>query len=145
VKEMLSALVLSIGLVGCGTSERAEVRQESKEAGAETRARAAEAKQDLAEKRKEYEQRWQARLDKLDREMDEERAKANTRNLNAKERAQYDKRMGELERTKKETHAKWNQVKNATDEDWEKLTEALDTAGDQLENGWNRFVADMKS
>jgi Skp family chaperone for outer membrane proteins len=145
MKQYVTALVLGIGLVGCTASDRAEVRQESKEVGAETRARTAEAKQEAGAKRREYQERWQARLDRIDREMDEERAKVKGRKLTAKQRAEYNKRMAELEKGKKETHEKWEQVKNATDENWEQFKDALDTAGDQLENGWNRFVADMKS
>jgi hypothetical protein len=53
--------------------------------------------------------------------------------------------MAELENAKKETHQNWEQVKNATDDNWEKFKDTMDAAGDKLENGWNRFVADMRS
>jgi DNA repair exonuclease SbcCD ATPase subunit len=145
MKQYLTALVLGIGLVGCTSSDRAEVRQESREAGAEARTQTAEAKQQAAAKRREYQERWQTRLDKIDREMDEERAKVKGRKLTAKQRAEYNERMAELDTAKKETRDKWEQVKGATDENWEQFKDALDRAGDKFENGWNRFVADMKS
>lgn len=145
MKPYIAAFVFGIGLIGCTSGDRAEVRQESREAASEVRARTAEARQDASAARREYQERWQARLDKIDREMDEERAKLKDRKLTAKQRAEYNERVAELDNMKKETREKWNEVKNSTDENWEKFKDGLDKVGDKFENAWNSFITDMKS
>jgi hypothetical protein len=145
MKNYLAVAVLGLGLAGCTTSDRAEVRQESREAADTTRARTAEAKNDAAAKRREYSDRMQARLDKIDREMEEEKLKAKGRKMTAAQKREYNERMAELENLKKETKEKWSEFANATDNNWEQFKDSLDRAGDKLENSWNRFVADIKN
>ena len=145
MKNYLALAVLGLGLVGCTSSERAEVRQESREAADATRQGAAEATNNAAAKRREYSEKTQARLDKIDREMEEERLKAKGRKMTAKQKREYDERMAELDTAKKETKEKWNEFTKATDENWEQFKDGLDRAGDKLETSWNRFVADVKN
>jgi hypothetical protein len=87
----------------------------------------------------------QARLDKIEREMEEERLKARSRNMSAKARREYDERMAELEELRKDTRQKWAQMRDATDNNWERFKDDLDRAGDKIESEWNRFVADLKN
>lgn len=144
MKNYLVAFVLGLGLVGCTRSDRAEIKQETREAAEETRARTAEAGREANAKRREYQERMQARLDKIDREMEEERLKAKGRKMNAKARREYNEKMAELENERKEARANWEQLKDATDDKWEQFKDGLDRAADKMENGWNRFVADLK-
>ena len=145
MRNYIAALVLSLGLVGCTTSERAEVRKQARDAEEETRARTADTRRDVNAARLDYQNRMEARLDKIDREMDEERAKAKARIMTAKQRRAYNERMAELDQEKKDARAKWNDLKASTDDNWEKFKDGLDRAADKVENGWNKFVADMKS
>ena len=145
MKNYVAVAVLGLGLVGCTASDRAEVRQESREAADATRARTAEATNEAAAKRREYSERMQARMDKIDREMEEENLKAKGRKMTAAQKREYNERMAELENAKKETKEKWNEFTNATDENWEQFKDGMDRAGDKLETSWNRFVADMKN
>ena len=75
--------------------------------------------------RPDYQSRMEARLDKIDREMDEERAKAKARNMTAKQRREYNERMAELDQEKKDARAKWNDLKASTDDNWEKFKDGL--------------------
>ena len=138
MKNYFAIAVLGVGLVGCTASDRAEVKQETREAGDETRAR-------TTDMRREYETRMQSRLDKIDREMEEEREQAKNRRMNAQQRRDYERRMAEMEETRADARRQWEQFKNSTDENWEQFKDGLDRAGDKLENGWNKFVADMRT
>jgi uncharacterized membrane protein YhiD involved in acid resistance len=145
MRNYIAALILGLGLVGCTTSERAEVRKQARDAEEETRARTADTRRDVTAARTEYQTRMEARLDKIDREMDEERAKAKARRMTAKQRRAYNERMTELEQEKKDARAKWSDLKTSTDENWEKFKDGLDRAADKVESGWHKFVADLKS
>jgi hypothetical protein len=145
MRNYIAALILGLGLVGCTTSERAEVRKQARDAEEETRARTADTRRDVTAARTEYQNRMEARLDKIDREMDEERAKAKARRMTAKQRRAYNERMTELEQEKKDARAKWSDLKTSTDENWEKFKDGLDRAADKVESGWHKFVADLKS
>jgi hypothetical protein len=137
MKRALLALALVAAFTGCSRSDRAEIREETRERGQDT----AEAMND----RRVYQERLEARLDKLDREMEEERVKAKSRRMNAKAQAEYNERMQELDRLKAETREKYSQLKSATAEGWEDFKRGVDNATDELEQSWNRFVADMKT
>jgi TolA-binding protein len=143
MRNYIAAFVLSLGLIGCTSTERADVRKQAQDAAEETRARTADTRRDVNAARLDYQARMEARLDKIDREMDEERAKA--RNLTAKQRREYKERMSELEQERKDARDKWSDLKASTDDNWEKFKDGLDRAADKVENGWNKFVADMKS
>jgi hypothetical protein len=145
MKNYIAAFVLGIGLIGCTTSERADVRKQAKEAEEDTRARTADTRRDATAARIEYQSRMEARLDKIDREMDEERAKAKARHMTAKQRREYNERMAEMEQEKKDARAKWNELKASTDDNWEKFKDSMDRAADKIENGWDKFVASLKS
>lgn len=140
--KYIMTTILGLSLIGCTRSDRAEVRNDTREAAEQTRARTAEAAREANEKRREYQERMEARLDKIDREMEEERLKA--RKMNAKARREYNERMVELEAAKQDAREKWAGLKASTDDNWEQFKDAMDRAGDRLENGWNRFVAELK-
>ncbi|HYI97000.1 MAG TPA: hypothetical protein VEX68_25885 [Bryobacteraceae bacterium] len=144
MKKYAAVVILGLGLVGCTRSDRAEVRQETGETAEATRARTAEATREASAKRREYQERMEARLDKIDREIEEERLKAKGRKMNAKAKREYNEKMAELDEARRDTRSKWNELKNATDENWEQFKDSLDRAGEKLESGWNRFVADIK-
>jgi hypothetical protein len=145
MRNYIAALLLGLGLAGCTTSERADVRKQAREAEEETRSRVADTRRDATAARIDYQNRMQARLDKIDREMDEERAKAKDRHMTAKQRRQYNARMAELDQEKSDARSKWNDLKASADDNWEKFKDGLDRAADKVESGWNKFVADLKS
>jgi len=130
--------------VGCTASDRAEIRKDSREATEGTRARTADSAREASAKRREYQESMQARLDKIDRDIDEERAKAKTRRMTAKQRREYNERISELEQEKKDVRVKWSQMKDATDDNWEKFKDGMDEAVTKVENGWHKFVAELK-
>ena len=72
MKTYLFAAVLAIALTGCTRSDRSEVKTESEQMRARTEntADAANAK------RKDYQDKMEERLDRIDRQIDEEKAKA---------------------------------------------------------------------
>ena len=128
----------AFGTIACSRTDRAEVREEA----AESRSRAADT---WEEERRAYSQRTQERLDRIDREMEEERAKAKGREMNAKARREYDERMDELTRMKQKTREQWNDAKAATKEGWNDFKRNMDEAADALDRAWERFKADLKS
>ena len=101
MRNYIAALVLSLGLVGCTTSERAEVRKQARDAE-ESGRRTADTRRDVSAARLDYQSRMEARLDKIDREMDEERAKAKARDVTAQQRRAYNERMAEFDRGARE-------------------------------------------
>jgi len=144
MKAYAVTFVLGLGLVGCTSSDRAEVRRDSREAAEETCARTAEIARDANANRREYHEKMQARLDKIAREMDEERAKAKARKMTAKQRREYNERVAELNEAKADTRRNWSELKDATDDNWEKFKDGLDTAANKVEDGWHKFVAELK-
>jgi uncharacterized protein YpuA (DUF1002 family) len=145
MKSYVAVPVLVLGLVGCTTSERADVRKQARDAEVETRARTADTRRDVTAARTDYENRMQKRLNAINSEMEEERAKAKARQMTPKERKEYNSHIAELERDSKDARAKWAEMKGSADENWEKFKDDLDRAADKLENGWNKFVADLKT
>jgi hypothetical protein len=87
----------------------------------------------------------QDRLDRIDREMEEERVKAEGRQMSAKARREYNERMTELNSLKQKTREQWNEAKSATKEGWNDFKGQMDNAADALDNAWERFKADLKS
>jgi hypothetical protein len=134
MKRYLFAGVLAVSLVGCTSANRQEARNEAEE----TRARATSA-------RDEYSRKMQDRLDRIDREIDEERAKAKARKMNAKAQKAWDNRMDDLQKMRAETREKYNEMKNSTENGWEKFKDGMDTAADKLDRAWDNFKADLKS
>ena len=139
-KHLLIA-ALAFGTVACTSNQRAEVREEA----SETRARATNKADDWENDRREYSQRMQDRLDRIDREMEEERVKAQGREMSAKARREYNERMSELNNMKRKTREQWNEAKSATKEGWNDFKRTMDDAGDKLDSAWERFKADLKS
>jgi len=134
----LLTAALALGTIACTSNQRAEVREDT----AETRARATDT---WETERTEYSRKMQDRLDRIDREMEEERVKAKTRKMNAKAQREYDEKMREMDQLKAQTREQYNQAKSATKEGWEDFKRGMDTAADKLERGWDSFVADLKS
>jgi hypothetical protein len=128
---------LAFGTVACTRNQRADVREEA----SETRARV----DDWQTERTDYSRRMQERLDRIDREMEEERVKAEGRQMSAKSRREYNERMDDLNKVKRETREQWNDAKSATKEGWNDFKRGMDNAADKLDNAWERFKADMKS
>jgi hypothetical protein len=133
MKKALLGVALVFGLVGC-SAERAEVREE----GTETRAR-------LEDDRLRYQRDMEARLDRIDEQIEEQRAQMRERRLNAQAQREWNERMSELERARAETREKYNELKNATAEGWNDLKQGVDDAADSLERSWNEFVADART
>lgn len=134
MKKYLIVLGVSMLLAGCTRSEKSEVRNEAEE----TRAR-------VAEERREYQRKMEERLDRIDREIDEERAKAEGRKMNAKAKREYNERVEELTKLRAETREKYNGLKNSAADGWNSFKSGVDEAVDKLDNSWDRFKADMKS
>jgi uncharacterized protein YpuA (DUF1002 family) len=145
MKTYVAVALLAFGLIGCTTSERADVRKQARDAEVETRARTADTRRDVTAARTDYENRMQKRLNAINSEMEEERVKASTRQMTPKKQKEYNSRMAELDRDSKDARAKWAEMKGSADENWEKFKDDLDRAADKLESGWNKFVADLKT
>lgn len=134
MRNYFFAGLLALSLTACSTASRTEARNETEQ----TKARVDDA-------RETYQRKMQDRLDKIDREIDEERAKAEGRKMNAKARKAYNNRMDDLKKVRSETREKYDEVKNAAENGWEKLKDGADTAADKLDRAWDNFKADMKS
>ena len=136
MKTYLFAGLLALSLTACSntTTTKTEAQREAEQ----TRARVDNA-------RETYNRKMQDRLDKIDREIDEERAKAEGRKLNAKAKQAYKERMDDLEKLRAETKSQWNDVKNASESSWEKLKDSMDSTADKMDRAWENFKADMKS
>ena len=134
----LLIVTLAFGTVACSRNQQAEIREET----AQTRARSTD---DWEADRTEYSRRMQERLDRIDRELEEERVKAQGREMSAKARREYNERISELNTLKRNTREQWNEAKAATKEGWNDFKRSMDNAADKLDNAWERFKADMKS
>ena len=139
--KYLLIATLAFGTVACTREQRTDMRTDSEA----TRARTETAADNWENERREYSRRMQDRMDRIDREMDEERAKAKGREMNAKARREYDERMSELGNLRQETKQQWNKLESATKEGWNDFKRGMDNTADKLDNAWERFKADMKS
>ena len=138
MKKYSVGLVLLIGLAGCSSADRAEVRDE-------TRARTEDIAARAAEQRREWQSDIDRRLDKIDAQMEEEKIKAESRRMNAKAKREYQEKMAELRQERAEIATKYNKAKNSADTNWENFKDEIGQAMDKMESGWNRFVADIKN
>ncbi|MDZ4800927.1 MAG: hypothetical protein SGI92_22440 [Bryobacteraceae bacterium] len=126
--------LLALSLTACSTAPQTEARTETDQ----TRARVDNA-------RESYQKGMQDRLDRVDREIDEERAKAEGRKMNAKAKKAYAARMDDLRKMRTESREKYNEMKNSTENGWERFKDGLDSTADKLDRAWDNFKADMKS
>jgi transposase len=53
--------------------------------------------------------------------------------------------MVDLARLRADTREKYNEMKNATADGWERFKDSVDEGANKLDNAWDRFKADMKS
>jgi hypothetical protein len=130
--------LLALTLTACTSTSKTEARNEVRTDAEQTRARTTMTKD-------EYQRKLEARLDRIDREMDEERARAEKRKMDAKARREYNERMEDLRKLRADTRSKWDEMKNATADGWEKFKDGVDNSVDRLDRAWDRFKADMKS
>ena len=131
-------LLSGLLLVGCSNTKE-EVREEGAKAGDASRDVAAAAKRD----RQEFERKAEARLDDMDRKIDEMQAKAKNATGNAK--VKWDKEVAELEDERRAARAKYNEMKNSADNAWEGFKEDVSKTGDKVEAGYNRLLEKMKT
>ena len=132
MKKAILAVALAFGIVGC-TAERAGVTEE----GTETRAR-------LDTERTQYMRDMEARLDRMDEQIEQRREQMRERKLDAQAQRVYDQRMADLERAQREARAEYEEFKNASAETWQDMKQGMDKAADSLEQSWNSFVTDLK-
>lgn len=125
------AVLTGVLLVGCS-----ETRQEAGEASREV---GAAANRD----RDEYQRRMENRMDQMDRQIEE--MKERSRNATGEAKAKWDREVAELEDERREARTKYNNLKNATAEQWENMKTEVDQAMDSLERGYNRTLEAMKT
>jgi hypothetical protein len=125
------AVLTGVLLVGCS-----ETRHEAGEASREV---GAAANRD----REEYQRRMENRLDEMDRQI--EQMKERARNATGEAKAKWDREVAELEDERREARTKYNNLKSATDAQWENLKSEVDQAMDSLERGYNRTLEAMKT
>ena len=118
-------------LVGCANT-REEAGEASREVGAA-------ANQD----RIEYQRRMEARLDDMDRKIEEMKREASQATGAAKQK--WDREVAELEDERREARAKYNEMRNSADAQWENFKDGVSNAVDKLEAGYNRTLEAMKT
>ena len=114
----------------------------------ETRARRTDGAKEIGPvraKRHEYELQMQARLDKVDREIDEEQQRSKVRHRTAKAEREYKQKMAELKKIRAETRDKFSRAGEIPEDNWEEFKSDMDRAADKVEQAWKDFVAGLKS
>ncbi len=105
-----------------------------------------QARLDMAQTKDEFQAAAQARMDDLDRQIDEMEAKAS--NVSADARAQYDETVANLREERRQMGEKWDAFTNATEDNWQDLkgdiASGLTAFGRNVDNATDRMAADMR-
>lgn len=129
MKKLVCALALSLWLwPACSTEQRAASQEENQ--------RLAEARQE----KQMYQDKVEAQLRELDREIDALRAKMG-KSLNRK---QLDQQMDELERKRAIAHQELDKLKNSSQEAWQDMKAGIDSAVQDLETAYQQAASHFK-
>lgn len=131
--KFLAALVLlAFGITGCSNSRDAVHANENSA---------------TAQQRKEWQMQIEQRLKRIDREMDELVAKAdsdaNVARMKGKNR--YYERMAELQKQRTDTRQKYESLRKTTNQKWEQLKAEVDKAADAMDQAWRNFLQELRS
>jgi hypothetical protein len=129
---------------GCTREDRADVRRETSEAAKATENAARNAGD---EARAVWNRDVETRIEKLDREIDEQtaNAKAAARRGKIKSEREYRERVAELKTLREDVRRSLNEAKDATQDKWRDFQAGTDRAIEKLDRAWERFQADMRS
>jgi uncharacterized protein HemX len=122
---LASALILALSICGIG---RVSAQQQSKERrGAKT------------ESKEEYEKKIQAKLDKLDRQIEALKAKAAAEGAQAQR--QLKTQLKELDRQHQAAARQLDEVRAEGEETWQKMKPKVDAALDELEKAYQKVAS----
>lgn len=133
-----TGLLLGVFLVGCSNT-REEAKEAARETGEASRDVSAAANRD----RMEYQRKMEARLDEMDRHIDEMKAKS--KNAAGSAKAKWNREVADLEDERREARAKYDDMKNSADASWESFKDGVEKAADKTESGYNRMLEKMKT
>ncbi len=136
------AVFAGVLLVGCSNT-----REEAREEASRTGEAAREAGQDVSaaakRDREEFQRRTEARLDEFGRKIDEMQTKA--KNATGAAKAKWDREVAELEDERRAARAKYNEMKNSADNNWESFKDEVSRSVDKVESVYNRVLEKMKT
>ena len=127
----LSALILLITLCGCSYKDSVHAQNDRNDPD--------------AQRRRDLQSGLERRLKKLDREIEEleSRAGSDTRIAKLKSRNEFYDRMAELEKQRTDTRQKYEELRRASKEKWEKLEADVESATQKFEETWHKFVDEL--
>jgi hypothetical protein len=123
---------LALSLIGCSRTDTGGEADRAADAARDTPGTVAG-----RDDRRTYEEDLNRRLDRIDREWEEWKAKSKKKSGEAASETEK-----QFDRLRAETREKYNQLKNATADGWQEMKEGLNKAVDDLEAGWNRMTSD---
>ena len=141
---------------GCSRQDTEKAKVEARQAAREADAGLHKAGQEIKsavnnahftdadrKRRTEYQDQMQARLDRLDREIDELKTRAN--HATGARKAELERRIADLEQQRADVRSKYSNLKGAADDVWEKMKAGVDQAADKLQEGFEKLKSDLKS
>ena len=125
-------ILLAVSLAGCSSSRDAVHARDNSA---------------ISQERKDWQMQIEQRLKKIDREMDDLVAKANTdaNVTRMKDQNQYYERMAQLQKQRTDTRQKYEAARNASPKDWDQLRADADKAADSIDAAWQKFLQDLRS
>lgn len=139
----LTLFALALG-IGCTRDDRADVRRETNDAARATENAARDA---ADEARTVWNRDIETRMERLDREIDEqtEKAKDAARRGKIKSQREYNERVAELKNLREDARRSYNEAKDATKDNWRDFQAGTNRAIEKLDRAWEKFQADMRS
>jgi hypothetical protein len=115
-----------------------------REEGEASRARTGETATNWETEKREYSRSMGERLDRIDRELEQERTRAENGQMSAEARREYNERVSELDNVRREAREQWNKLESATQDAWQDFKGDMDRTANRLDQAWERFRADLR-